>query len=231
MSLKDNAKKVQMNIINACSKSGRAPNEIRVIAVTKYVDIKQAKEIIDAGYKDIGENRVKEGLKKYQALNSDGIWHFIGNLQSRKVKEIIGKFTYIHSLDRLSLAKDIDKRAKEAGIKVKCFVQVNISGEKTKSGVNPDQILQFIKDLIPYNSIELIGLMTMAPHEEDKELTRIVFRKLRELLTLVNQEQILANPLTELSMGMSNDYEIAIEEGATFIRLGTALMSEEALSN
>lgn len=226
MSIKNNIAAVQEKIAQACAKSGRSLADIKIIAVTKNVDIPTADSLIDLGFKEIGENRVQDGLLKYSALSSKATWHFIGNLQTRKVKEIIGKFSYIHSLDRLSLASELNKRAKLLDTVVKCFVQVNVSGEDTKSGVEPENLLAFISELSSFSAIEIVGLMTMAPFEVDSELTRPVFKRLRELLALVNQAQILPYRISELSMGMSNDYEIAIEEGATYIRLGTALTKE-----
>jgi len=226
VSIKNNIAAVQEKIAQACAKSGRSLADIKIIAVTKNVDIPTADSLIDLGFKEIGENRVQDGLLKYSALSSKATWHFIGNLQTRKVKEIIGKFPYIHSLDRLSLASELNKRAKLLDTVVKCFVQVNVSGEDTKSGVEPENLLAFISELSSFSAIEIVGLMTMAPFEVDSELTRPVFKRLRELLALVNQAQILPYRISELSMGMSNDYEIAIEEGATYIRLGTALTKE-----
>lgn len=221
--LADNLNKVQEKIEGICIKSGRNVNDVKIIAVTKYVDVEKTKEILDLGIEHIGENRVKEGTEKYEALKDRGTWHFIGTIQSRKVKQVIDKFDYIHSLDRLSLAEEIDKRAKQLNKEVKCFVQVNVSGEASKSGVAPEQLVDFIKEIAKFKTIHLTGLMTMAPLVDDKEETRDIFRKLRGLLELINSEQLLDYQFTELSMGMSNDYEIAIEEGATFVRLGTVI--------
>lgn len=224
LSIADNIQDVNKRIEQACTKGNRNAKDVKVIAVTKYVDLEITKEILNYGLQHIGENRAEQGLTKYEAIREQAFWHFIGNLQTRKVKEIIGKFEYIHSLDRLSLAKEIDKRAKQQNIKVKCFVQVNVSGEESKSGIVPEEVIEFIKAITEYDSIEVIGLMTMAPHYEDPELTRPIFRKLKELLTTINESKILDYQITELSMGMSNDFEIAIEEGATFVRLGSVLL-------
>jgi len=225
MSIAENIQNVNERINQACAKSNRNPEDIKVIAVTKYVDLEKTKEILTFGLKQIGENRAEQGIHKYEAIRDDVVWHFIGNLQTRKAKEIIGKFEYIHSVDRLSLAMEIDKRAKQQNIKVKCFVQVNVSGEESKSGVEPEELIQFIKTITEYDSIEVIGLMTMAPHYDDPELTRPIFRRLKELLDTINENKVLSYQLTELSMGMSNDFEVAIEEGATFIRLGSVLLN------
>jgi len=226
MSITDNINIVREKIEKACKRSGRDPKEVKIVAVTKYVDAEGTKQVLDAGMVHIGENRVQQAVPKYDQLHKQGIWHFIGSLQRRKVKEVIGKFEYIHSLDRLSLAEEIDKRAKALNIQVKCFIQVNVSGEESKSGIQPEQILSFAKEVKPLDSIQVVGLMTMAPLMEDIEQTRPVFRRLRELRDLVNEQHIFDTPIKELSMGMSNDFEVAVEEGATFVRLGSILLKE-----
>lgn len=224
MTLANNLQNVKEKINQACEKSNRDSKEIKIIAVTKYGDANLTKEVLSIGLEHIGENRAQQAIAKYNELQGSGIWHFIGRLQSRKVKDIIGKFDYIHSLDRLSLAEEIEKRAKTLGISVKCFIQVNISGEESKTGICPDDLMSYIEEVKQFPSIEIVGLMTMAPHTDNKELTRSVFRKLKELKDTVNNEQILSYKINELSMGMSNDFDIAIEEGATFIRLGSILV-------
>lgn len=226
MSLAENIQIVNERINQACINSNRNTDEVKVIAVTKYVDIDQTKEILDFDLQHIGENRAEQGLAKYEAIQDKVVWHFIGNIQTRKVKQILGKFEYIHSLDRLPLAMEINKRAMLLDIKVKCFVQVNVSGENSKSGIKPEEIIDFFKAISNFESIELVGLMTMAPHFDDPELARPIFRRLKELLDIVNASNILDNQLTELSMGMSNDFEVAIEEGATFVRLGSVLLKK-----
>ncbi|MFV9509972.1 YggS family pyridoxal phosphate-dependent enzyme [Tepidibacillus sp. LV47] len=223
MSLKENIQQVKQRIKKACEKSKREENEVKMIAVTKYVGIEQTREVLDLGIEHIGENRVQYALPKYEALSSMGVWHFIGHLQTNKVKQVVGKFDYIHSLDRLSLAEAIHKRANQLQTKVKCFIQVNISGEESKGGVNPDELIEFCKAIRQYDTIQVVGLMTMAPYTANQELIRSVFRSLREWRDQINQQKIFHEPIKELSMGMSNDFEIAIEEGATFIRLGSVL--------
>ncbi|MDR0137279.1 YggS family pyridoxal phosphate-dependent enzyme [Metabacillus idriensis] len=221
MSVADNLNEIYARIENTCSKIGRNPNEIQIIAVTKYVDINRAKEALSAGISHLGENR-NEGLnEKYTAIGSEAKWHFIGTLQTRKVKDIIGKADYIHSLDRLSLVKEISKRADN---KIDCFIQVNTSGEESKHGMAPDEVLPFVKELESFPYINVAGLMTMAPHTDDTGVLRQSFRRLRELGEEVRALQLPYAPCKELSMGMSNDFEIAIEEGATFIRIGSALV-------
>ncbi|MGM0873578.1 MAG: YggS family pyridoxal phosphate-dependent enzyme [Bacillota bacterium] len=224
MNVKDNYQTILRNIDSICERIGRNSENIKVIAVTKYVSIQRAKEAIDAGVLHLGENR-DEGLNdKYQALGDTAKWHFIGSLQTRKVKTIIDKVEYIHSLDRLSLAKEIDKRAQ---IPMKCFVQVNVSGEESKHGCSPEDVVGFVKELEALSNIQVVGLMTMAPFTDDKELIRTCFKQLKKLQQNVQALQLTSVPCHELSMGMSNDYELAIEEGATFIRIGTSLVGNE----
>ncbi|OIJ13245.1 YggS family pyridoxal phosphate enzyme [Anaerobacillus alkalilacustris] len=224
MTVKENLEEIQHEIQVACQRVGRNVEDVKIIAVTKYVSDERAMEAIEAGIKHIGENRAEEGLRKWQNLNGRATWHFIGTLQSRKVKEIIEQFDYIHSLDRLSLAKEIEKRARK---KVKCFVQVNISQEATKHGLNIKDVIPFISELYQFPSIEVVGLMTMAPYVENPEVTRKYFASLKQLQKEVQALQLPYAPCAELSMGMSNDFQVAIEEGATYIRLGTSLVGKE----
>jgi len=211
---------IDNNIRQACERSNRNPEEITLIAVTKYVTIERTIETVQAGIENLGENRMEGFLEKYDAVQ-DVTWHFIGTLQSRKVKEVIDKVDQFHSLDRKSLAKEINKRR---DIPLDCFVQVNVSGEESKHGLSLENVLPFIHDMASYENIRIVGLMTMAPHVEDEETIRTVFRKLRELRDTIQEKKWEHAPCEYLSMGMSNDYEIAIEEGATHIRIGTQLV-------
>jgi PLP dependent protein len=224
MTVRDNLAIIRENIEAACQRVGRDPADIRIVAVTKYVSVERAREAIEAGITDLGENRDDGLLQKYSVLGDKATWHFIGTLQSRKVKNIIDKVDYIHSLDRLSLAKEIEKRATKP---VKCFVQVNVSGEATKHGLAVDEAIPFIEQLRDFSHIQVVGLMTMAPYTDDEAVLRTCFRQLKLLQENVQALQIANAPCTELSMGMSNDYVIAIEEGATFIRLGTSLVGKQ----
>lgn len=224
MTVLNNWRAVQNNIAQACKNGSRHPEEIHVIAVTKYVDQQRMEEAFDAGLKHVGESKAQDASRKWDQLGHRGIWHFIGHLQSNKVRDIIGKFTYIHSLDRLSLAKEIEKRASTLDVVVPCFAQVNVSGEDTKHGLSPEEVEEFIGQLARFPHIKVIGLMTMAPYYEVPEETRPVFRRLKEMQLRLQEKEWSHAPLTELSMGMSNDYQVAVEEGATFIRLGTTLV-------
>ncbi|KAB7707982.1 YggS family pyridoxal phosphate-dependent enzyme [Bacillus aerolatus] len=214
---------VQLRIQAACKKAGRQPNEVTVIAVTKYVSTERAQEALEAGITHLGENR-DEGLsEKWDKLKGEPVWHFIGSLQTRKVKNIIDKASYIHSLDRLSLAKEINKRTKQP---INCFIQVNVSGEESKHGLSPEEVIPFVKQLAEFEQIVVCGLMTMAPLTDDEKVLRSCFKKLKQLQVEVQQMKLPHAPCNELSMGMSNDYQLAIEEGATMIRIGTALVGE-----
>lgn len=226
MTVLENWLQIQEKIQQSCAKSSRSVEQIKVIAVTKYVDIQRMEEAFQVGLEHIGENKAQDAIPKWEQLNGKGIWHFIGHLQSNKVKDVIDKFDYLHSLDRLSLAKEIEKRASSINKVLNCFVQVNVSGEESKFGLPPVQVEPFIERLASFPHIHVIGLMTMAPFEENPEETRSVFRNLKELQLNLQAKGWSHAPLTELSMGMSNDYTIAIEEGATYIRLGSALVGE-----
>ncbi|MBY0144558.1 YggS family pyridoxal phosphate-dependent enzyme [Neobacillus niacini] len=221
MKVAENLIHIRQQIINACQKVNRAPDEVKLIAVTKYVSIERAQEAMDAGIINLGENRDDGLLKKWNVLGDKPFWHFIGTLQTRKVKNIIDKVEYIHSLDRISLAEEINKRAIK---KMKCLVQVNVSQEESKHGLALEEVIDFIKSLHPYENISIEGLMTMAPFTDDEEQLRSCFRSLKELQEEIKNLNLDYAPCTELSMGMSNDFKIAIEEGATMIRIGTALV-------
>jgi PLP dependent protein len=224
VSVKENLEVIQKNIEAACKRANRNKEDVTIIAVTKYVSEETAKRALDVGINHLGENRDSGLLKKWTTLGNQPIWHFIGTLQSKKVKEIIDKVDYIHSLDRLSLAKEIEKRAEKT---IRCFVQVNVSGEESKHGILPNEVVPFIKEIAQYSKIEIVGLMTMAPYIENKDELRTVFKNLNNLQKDVQALKLPYAPCFELSMGMSNDYEIAVEEGATFIRIGTSLVGKE----
>ncbi|MDR9852987.1 YggS family pyridoxal phosphate-dependent enzyme [Paenibacillus sp. VCA1] len=227
MTLEERIQDVNRRIEQACRRSGRTPEEVKIVAVTKYVSPAMTAKVLDSGLEHIGENRWQNAQDKWEALGHRGTWHFIGHLQTNKVKDVIGKFEYIHSLDRLSLAKELEKQAAARGLQAKAFLQVNISGEDSKYGLSPEDAASFLQEIQNFSHIKVIGLMTMAPFEDEAEDTRFVFRGLRELRDELNRRGITQEPLTELSMGMSNDFEVAIEEGATWIRLGSILVGKE----
>lgn len=224
MKVAENLKNIEEKINRACANSGRNRDDIKLIGVTKYVSIERATEALEAGVIHLGENRDEGLLNKYEVLKDEPNWHYIGSLQTRKVKNVIDKIAYIHSLDRVSLAEEIQKRSKEP---INCLVQVNVSGEESKHGLDPESTLEFVKELSAFDKVKVTGLMTMAPLTDDEQILRGCFRKLKNLQMEIQQAGLNHAPCTELSMGMSNDFMIAIEEGATMIRIGTALVGEE----
>lgn len=203
----------------------RIRSGVEIIAVTKYVSSERTIEAVEAGVRHIGENRPEGLLEKQAAIAENVQWHFVGSLQSRKVKDVINHIDFLHSLDRMSLAKEIQKRAD--GI-VNCFVQVNVSGEGSKHGITKDETNAFIEALEGFSKIRVVGLMTMAPNTDDEQVIRNTFAGLKKLQLEIASRNLPHAPCTECSMGMSNDYRIAAEEGATFVRIGTALVGTES---
>jgi len=229
VALESRLRDVENRLEQACSRSGRRREDVRIIAVTKYVSTATAEAVVRAGVTHIGENRWPDAKAKWEALGDQAVFHYIGSLQTNKVKDVIGKFDYIHSLDRLSLAEAIQKRAQALDLTVSCLLQVNVSGELSKHGLEPGAVRPLLEELRRFDRIKPIGLMTMAPYESEPEETRPVFRALRQLRDELNASSVLDEPLTELSMGMSNDFEVAVEEGATWVRLGTVLVGKEEI--
>ena len=223
--LQQRIEKIEHDIQEICDRTGRNRSEITVVAVTKEVSAARTSAVLDTNLEHVGENRPEVLLGKQETIKSGAIWHFIGNVQSRKVKDIINEIHYLHSVDRISLVKEIQKRANQV---IDCFVQVNVSGEASKSGVTPAELDSFIEEAAAYDKVRIIGLMTMAPLTEDMNTVRTVFRSLRELRDGVSAKKLPHAPCTQLSMGMSNDFKIAIEEGATHVRIGTALVGAES---
>lgn len=228
MTLANRLQTIRRKMVQAAQRVGRDPHEVKIVTVTKYLDTLQTKEILDAGLEHIGENRLQVALPKWRELRDQGSWHFIGHLQRKKVKEIIGRFTYLHSLDRFSLAQEIEKRAALQNTTLKCFLQVNISGEKSKYGISPEELKDFSKEVANLSNIEILGLMTMAPKTERSEEVRPVFRELKGLQQELQRMDHPGLAVPHLSMGMSQDFEVAIEEGATWIRLGSVLVDERS---
>jgi len=229
VALESRLRDVENRLEQACSRSGRRREDVRIIAVTKYVSTATAEAVVRAGVTHIGENRWPDAKAKWEALGDQAVFHYIGSLQTNKVKDVIGKFDYMHSLDRLSLAEAIQKRAQALDLTVSCLLQVNVSGELSKHGLEPGAVRPLLEELRRFDRIKPIGLMTMAPYESEPEETRPVFRALRQLRDELNASSVLDEPLTELSMGMSNDFEVAVEEGATWVRLGTVLVGKEEI--
>ncbi len=218
-----NLEQIEKQLKTHCEK-GNISTLPNVIAVTKYVTIDRANDAYNAGIRHFGENRLEGFQLKKEALPDDIVMHFIGSLQTRKVKEVINEIDYFHALDRLKLAKEINKRAEH---KIKCFVQVNVSGEESKQGVALKDVNTFIETLEQYENLEVVGLMTMAPLTDDESYIKSLFQSLKNKRDEIKALNLNYAPCTELSMGMSNDFHLAAEEGASFVRIGTKLVGKE----
>lgn len=219
MNLEQNADLVRQQVETARNKANRQ-DQVNVIAVTKYVDVATTEALVKTGIQHIGENRVDKFLEKYQALKDyDLTWHLIGSLQRRKVKDVINLVDYFHALDSVKLAQEIQKRAEHP---IKCFLQVNISGEESKHGFAPDELDDVLAEIAQLDKIEIVGLMTMAPFEASQDELQDIFSKTHQLQKQLEKKQLKNMPFSELSMGMSRDFEVAVANGATYVRIGTS---------
>jgi len=224
--IKRNLEIIREKIEKAAAKSGRKFEDIMLVAVSKTVEPEKIIKAIDEGITELGENRVQELTQKYDIINRDCNWHLIGHLQTNKVKYIVDKVKLIHSVDRYSLAAEINDRASKIGKKVDILVQVNISGEQSKFGVSEKEALSLIRQIAELENLRVRGLMTIAPYTSNPETVRYVFAGLRKLSIDIEKENINNINMEYLSMGMSNDFEVAIEEGSNIVRIGTALFGE-----
>ena len=198
-------------------------DNVKLICVTKEADLGQIEEVLRCGLRELGENRVQDLAAKYKVIGSMAVWHLIGHLQTNKVKDAVKIASLIHSVDSVRLAKDIDKESAKINKVQDILAQVNVSGEISKFGLAPDDLINFIKEVSLYQNINIKGLMTIAPEADDAEKVRPYFKALRELRDKINALPVTRNPLTDLSMGMTGDFEAAIEEGATMVRIGRAI--------
>ncbi|MDH4153249.1 MAG: YggS family pyridoxal phosphate-dependent enzyme [Nitrospira sp.] len=215
---------VLAKIRSAAERAGRPTGTVRLVAATKTVGIEQIAEGVRAGLSILGENRVQEALTKIPVFNRGPVqWHFIGQLQRRKVRSVVGMFDLIHSVDSPELAQEIDRRAGDAGQQQDVLLEVNIGNEPTKAGFLPDDVPQIVSGLASLSHICIKGLMAIPPPIADPDSARPYFRKLSELAKMIDAQHLPSVKMEELSMGMSNDYEVAIEEGATLVRVGTAI--------
>jgi len=217
-----NLAEVQRRIEKAAQRAGRRAGEIQMVAVTKTVEVERIKEIVNRGVNILGENRVQEMLEKIPLLPAGIRWHMIGRLQRNKVKYIVGKVDMIQSLDRWSLAEEIQKRAQQNNVVVPVLVQVNLTGEDTKSGLAGNEVFDFLTEVARLENLRVQGLMTIAPFVDDPEEVRPVFKEMRQLAGRL-RGKITGVAMDYLSMGMTNDFEVAIEEGANMVRIGSAL--------
>ena len=221
--VKDNLEIINKKIKEAALKVNRDPQEIKIVAVIKTATLEQIKEVINEGVKIIGENKVQEAKGKYQVLTTEVKWHLIGHLQTNKVKYAVEIFDLIHSVDSIKLAKEIDKRSVQFKKTIDVLIEVNISGEETKYGYNPEKVEAFLKEISEFSGIRVRGLMTIAPISKNKEEVRPYFRRLRELSERIRDKNIKNIKMDYLSMGMTDDFEIAIEEGANMVRIGRGI--------
>jgi hypothetical protein len=221
--IKNNLEIINEKIKKAALKANRNPQEIKLVAVTKTATIEQIKEAISVGVKIIGENKVQEAKEKYQILSADIEWHLVGHLQTNKVKYAVEIFDLIHSVDSIKLAKEIDRRSLQFGMITNVLVEVNVSGEETKYGIKPEEVEPFLKEISEFSRTRVRGLMTIAPIAEDKEEVRPYFRKLRELFKEIKSKNIKNIKMDYLSMGMTEDFEVAVEEGANMVRIGRGI--------
>ena len=211
-------------IDGAMQQAGRRPGSVQLLGATKSVSVDVIRQAIAAGLSIAGENRVQEALPKIEALKGEAIaWHFIGQLQRRKVRSIVGMFDLIHSVDSLELAEEIDRRSERAGLRQKILLEINVGAEPSKAGFLLDEVEHVLPQLGALEHVAVQGLMAIPPPVVDAEGARPYFRGIRELALRLGEQGVPRISMAELSMGMSNDYIVAIQEGATFIRLGTAL--------
>lgn len=221
--LKENLEQVEYNIRKACRRSGRDPGEVTLIAVSKTKPAETLKEAYDLGVRIFGENKVQELVEKYDVLPGDIQWHLIGHLQRNKVKYVIDKAALIHSVDSLRLAQTIEKEAAKHGLTAHILIEVNVAREESKFGVFPEEVEELVQQIGSLSHIQVDGLMTIAPFVEDPEENRPVFRELRKLSVDIDKKKVDNVNMSVLSMGMTNDYQVAIEEGATMVRVGTGI--------
>lgn len=214
----ENLENVRKRIARAAERSGRSPEDIRLVAVTKTVSVEAIREAIAAGVTDVGENYVQDALPKWQEIGDKVRWHFIGHLQSNKAKQAVKMFSLIQSVDSIKLAEEIGKRAKDIGLCAEVLIEVNLAKEASKFGVAPEDAAEFAKEVSRVTGVKLVGLMGMAPFVDNPETVRPYFARLKKIWDELPEEQRIW-----LSMGMSSDFETAIEEGSNMVRIGTAI--------
>jgi pyridoxal phosphate enzyme (YggS family) len=218
-----NIEKIKQRIAAACSRAGRDPHSVELMAVTKTVSTERILQAVDAGITLLGENYVQEAREKQELLGGSARMHLIGHLQTNKAKYAVRLFDCVHSVDRLELAQELNKRAKAVNRILDILIEVNVSGEQTKNGVSPAQVRELIGRIAGLENLSVRGLMTMAPYSDDPETSRPYFQALRQLRDDIAREEIPRVQMAELSMGMTDDFEVAIEEGSTIVRIGRAI--------
>ncbi len=221
--LKENLESVEARIQAACDRAGRKRDEVTLIAVSKTKPVSMLQEAYDLGVRIFGENKVQEIRDKYEALPKDIEWHMIGHLQTNKVKYIVDKVKLIHSVDSLKLAETIEKEAEKHNCTADILLEVNVAEEESKFGLKSEEVLPLYDEIRQYSHINVRGLMTIAPFVDNPEKNRTIFADLRKLYVDIKEKNIDNDTVSILSMGMTNDYEVAIEEGATMVRIGTGI--------
>lgn len=229
--LKENLAEVQSRVEQACKRAGRDVAEVTLIAVSKTKPITDLQEIYNAGVRDFGENKVQEMCDKMEKMPKDINWHMIGHLQRNKVKYIVGNVALIHSVDSYRLAEEINIQAKKKGLVVPILVEVNIADETTKFGVSKEDAMELVRQIASLDALSIKGLMTIAPYVVDPEENRAYFRKIKELSVDIDNQNIDNVSMDILSMGMTGDFEVAIEEGATMVRVGTGIFGKRDYQN
>ncbi len=224
--IQENLKQVEANIVEACKRAGRDRREVTLIAVSKTKPIEMIKEVMDAGIIEFGENKVQEMTQKYEELPKDLHWHLIGHLQRNKVKYIVDKACLIHSVDSLRLAETINEEAIKKGVIADVLIEVNAAQEETKFGVSLEETVELISEIAKLPNVRIKGLMTIAPYVADPEENRVHFKNLKQLSVDIKAKNLDNVSMDVLSMGMTNDYQVAIEEGATMVRVGTGIFGE-----
>jgi len=227
VNIKENIDSILERTAAAARRSGRNPEDITVIGVSKTVDAERAREAVEGGLINLGENRVQELVSKYEQLSDINVkWHLIGHLQKNKVKYIIDKTVLIHSVESLELANEINKRALKHNMTANVLIELNIGEEESKFGIGEESVYDFVKAMEQFDNIKVLGLMTVAPFSENSEDVRWVFRKMKEIFDKISDMKLINTEMKYLSMGMTNDFEIAIEEGANIVRIGTAVFGK-----
>ncbi len=226
MPIRENVQFVRNKIAEACRRSGRKSEEIELVAITKTVDVEQINEAIEAGIRVVGENRVQEAWRKFQEVGKGVHWHIVGHLQTNKVKRVLQFADMIHSVDSVYLAREIQTQAEKLDRTIEILIQVNTSGEESKFGFEPEVTIGAIEEISAFSNLEIKGLMTIGAFLPNPEDVRPCFKLLRDLKDRVNEHKIAGFEIGTLSMGMTNDYEVAIEEGSTMVRVGTAIFGE-----
>lgn len=224
--LKENLDAVEQHIQSSCDKSGRNREDVTLIAVSKTKPVETLKEAYDLGVRVFGENKVQELADKYEALPKDIHWHMIGHLQRNKVKYIIDKVDLIHSVDSIRLAETIEKEAAKCGVTANILIEVNVAKEESKFGLMPEEVDDFVEKIAGFSHIQVKGLMTIAPFVANPEENRPIFQRLRKLSVDIAKKNVDNVNVSILSMGMTNDYQVAVEEGATMVRVGTGIFGE-----